>query len=63
MRVVALSGGHTREKAVEVLRRNPGLIASFSRALLENLSAKQSEEEFDEMLRSSVKEIYDASIL
>ncbi len=63
MRVVALSGGHSREKAVEELKRNPGLIASFSRALLEGLSAKQNQEEFDEILRKSVKSIYDASIL
>ncbi len=63
MRVVALSGGYSREKACEELKRNPGLIASFSRALVEGLSAKQSKEEFDEKMRKSVKDIYEASIL
>lgn len=62
MRVVALSGGYSREKAVELLRENHGLIASFSRALLEGLNAKQNQDEFDGMLGKSVKEIYDASI-
>lgn len=62
MRVVALSGGHSRDKAVELLEKNPGLIASFSRALLEGLNAKQNTEEFDITMRKSVKEIYDASI-
>lgn len=63
MRVVALSGGHSREKAVKLLEKNPGLIASFSRALLEGLNAKQNQLEFDATLRKSVREIYDASIV
>ena len=63
MRVVALSGGHSREKAVELLEKHPGLIASFSRALVEGLNAKQNQQEFDDTLRKSVKEIYDASIV
>ena len=62
MRVVALSGGYSKEDAVFRLRNNPGLIASFSRALVEGLNVNQSEEEFDDMLRNSVEEIYDASI-
>jgi fructose-bisphosphate aldolase class I len=62
VRVVALSGGYTREDANERLARNPGVIASFSRALTEGLSAKQSDEEFNAVLDSSVKGIYEASI-
>ena len=62
MRVVALSGGYEREDANARLARNPGLIASFSRALLEGLSDAQSQEEFDATLDSSVEAIYRASI-
>ncbi|QNQ91134.1 fructose bisphosphate aldolase [Corynebacterium poyangense] len=62
MRVVALSGGYERDDANERLSRNPGLIASFSRALTEGLSAQQSAEEFDATLAASVKDIYEASI-
>lgn len=62
VRVVALSGGYSREEANERLSRSPGLIASFSRALSEGLSAKQTEGEFDRMLAQSIKEIYEASI-
>ncbi|MBZ8176569.1 fructose bisphosphate aldolase [Corynebacterium sp. 3HC-13] len=62
MRVVALSGGYERDDANERLSRNPGLIASFSRALTEGLSAQQSAEEFDATLAASVKGIYEASI-
>ncbi len=62
MRVVALSGGYSREEAVMRLERNPGLIASFSRALLEGLNAHQSDEEFNTMLGNSIGEIYKASI-
>ncbi len=61
LRVVALSGGYPREEADERLARNPGLTASFSRALLEGLSAGQSDAEFDATLRRSVEEIYAAS--
>ncbi|MCF4007290.1 fructose bisphosphate aldolase [Corynebacterium uropygiale] len=62
MRVVALSGGYERDDANERLSRNPGLIASFSRALTEGLSAQQSAEEFDATLAASTKSIYEASI-
>lgn len=62
MRVVALSGGHSREKSVDLLAKNPDLIASFSRALLEGLSAEQSDSEFDQVLGKSIKKIYQASI-
>ncbi len=62
MRVVALSGGYSREEAVEKLSRNHGLIASFSRALLEGLDVSQNDDEFNEMLGNSIKKIYKASI-
>ena len=61
LRVVALSGGYPRDEADERLRRNHGLIASFSRALEEGLSVDQSDEEFTATLQRSVDEIYDAS--
>ena len=62
VRVVALSGGYTRDDANERLARNPGVIASFSRALTEGLSAQQSDDEFNAVLDASVKGIYEASI-
>lgn len=62
VRVVALSGGYSRQEANERLSRNPGLIASFSRALSEGLRADQTQGEFDRMLARSIKEIYEASI-
>ena len=62
MRVVALSGGYSRQEANERLSRSPGLIASFSRTLSEGLNANQTQGEFDRMLAQSIKEIYDASI-
>ena len=61
MRVVALSGGYEREDANARLARNPGLIASFSRALLEGLSDAQSQEEFDATLDSTIEAVYRAS--
>ncbi len=61
-RVVALSGGYSREKANALLAENNGLIASFSRALAEGLSAQQSDAEFDAMMTDSIKDIYEASI-
>ena len=61
LRVVALSGGYTREQANERLRRNHGLVASFSRALVEGLSAQQSDAEFNAMLDKSIQSIFDAS--
>ncbi len=62
LRIVALSGGYERKEANERLKRNPGVIASFSRALLEGLSAKQSDKAFDATLAASIEEIYRASI-
>lgn len=62
MRVVALSGGYSRDEANELLARNHGLIASFSRALAEGLSAQQSDAEFNAMMNDSVDRIYAASI-
>jgi fructose-bisphosphate aldolase class I len=62
LRVLALSGGYSREQAVDLLARNHGVIASFSRALLEGLSADQSDEEFDATLDHSVESIFQASI-
>jgi fructose-bisphosphate aldolase class I len=61
LRVVALSGGFSREDACRELARNPGMIASFSRALLSDLRAQQSDEEFDRTLGTAIDEIYDAS--
>ena len=62
VRVVALSGGYSRELANEMLSKNAGVIASFSRALTEGLSAHQSDAEFDSTLNLSVQSIYNASI-
>jgi len=62
MRVVALSGGYSREEADELLAKNTGLIASFSRALTEGLSVDQSDEQFDATLDKSIQSIYDASV-
>ena len=62
LRVVALSGGYSRDEANARLSRNPGVIASFSRALTEGLSAQQSESEFDAALDAAIESIYRASI-
>jgi fructose-bisphosphate aldolase class I len=62
LRVVALSGGYSREEAVELLARNHGVIASFSRALTEGLCVDQSDEEFDAALDQAIASIYQASI-
>jgi fructose-bisphosphate aldolase class I len=62
LRVVALSGGYTREEANARLARNPGVIASFSRALTEGLSVGQSDAQFDAMLDESIGTIYEASV-
>lgn len=62
VRVVALSGGYSREHANELLSLNNGLIASFSRAFTEGLNFHQTKEEFDEMMLNSIKSIYQASI-
>ncbi|NLA34838.1 MAG: fructose bisphosphate aldolase [Actinobacteria bacterium] len=61
VRVVALSGGYSREESNARLSRNPGVIASFSRALTEGLSAKQTDEEFTALLDESIQTIADAS--
>jgi fructose-bisphosphate aldolase class I len=61
LRVVALSGGYTREEANARLSRNPGVVASFSRALTEGLTAQQTEEDFDTLLDDAVSSIFAAS--
>lgn len=61
-RVVALSGGYDQQDANARLTRNPGLIASFSRALLEGLTAQQSDDDFDRTLAASIEAIYRASM-
>jgi fructose-bisphosphate aldolase class I len=61
LRVVALSGGFSREEACRQLAQNPGMIASFSRALLSDLRAQQSDEEFNRTLGTAIDEIYQAS--
>ncbi|BEO99315.1 fructose bisphosphate aldolase [Fusobacterium polymorphum] len=62
VRVVALSGGYSREKANDILSKNKGVIASFSRALTEGLSAQQTDDEFNKTLETTVEGIYQASI-
>ena len=61
LKVVALSGGYSREEANRRLAQNNGMIASFSRALTEGLSAQQSDAEFNDMLDASIQSIFDAS--
>lgn len=61
VRVVALSGGYTRAQANDMLARQHGMVASFSRALTEGLRADLSKEEFDSMLDTSIEEIFNAS--
>jgi len=61
LRVVALSGGFSRADACRELAKNPGMIASFSRALLSDLRAQQSDEEFNRTLGQAIDEIYEAS--
>ena len=62
LKVVALSGGYSRDDANAKLARNPGVIASFSRALTEGLSAQQSDAEFNQALDATIESIYRASI-
>jgi fructose-bisphosphate aldolase class I len=62
LRVVALSGGYSRDEACARLARDPGLIASFSRALLEGLTESQTDEQFNARLESSIEQIYQASV-
>ena len=61
VRVVALSGGYSREEGNERLRRNHGVVASFSRALVEGLSAQQSDAEYNALLDASIQSIFEAS--
>jgi fructose-bisphosphate aldolase class I len=61
VRVVALSGGYTREEANSRLRRNHAIVASFSRALVEGLSAQQTDAEFNAVLDASIQSICEAS--
>jgi fructose-bisphosphate aldolase, class I len=62
VRVVALSGGYSRQDANALLAKNNGVIASFSRALTEGLSAQQSDDQFNQLLDSTIQSIYDASL-
>jgi len=62
LRIVALSGGYSRDEACALLAKDPALIASFSRALLEGLTEGQTDEEFNSTLDSSIEEIYQASV-
>jgi fructose-bisphosphate aldolase, class I len=61
VRVLALSGGYTLEEANNRLRRNHGIVASFSRALVEGLSAQQSDAEYNRLLDASIRSIFEAS--
>ena len=61
VRVVALSGGYTRDEANHRLRRNHGMVASFSRALVEGLTAQQSDAEFNARLDAYIQNIFEAS--
>jgi fructose-bisphosphate aldolase class I len=61
LRVVALSGGYSRDEANKRLRRNHGVVASFSRALAEGLSAQQSAAQFNKVLDRSIQSTFDAS--
>jgi fructose-bisphosphate aldolase, class I len=62
LRIVALSGGYSRDEACTLLARDPTLIASFSRALLEGLTEGQTDQEFNAQLESSIEQIYQASV-
>ena len=62
LKVVALSGGYSRDDANKMLAENNGVIASFSRALTEGLSAKQSDDQFDALLDSTIQSIFNASV-
>ncbi|HTT38796.1 MAG TPA: fructose bisphosphate aldolase [Burkholderiales bacterium] len=62
LKVVALSGGYSRQEGNERLRRNHGVVASFSRALVEGLSAQQSDAEFNAMLDASIQSTFEASL-
>src|SRR5262249_21761246 len=61
LKVVALSGGYSREEGNNRLRRNHGVVASFSRALVEGLSAQQPEAEYNALLDAAIESIFEAS--
>ncbi len=61
LKVVALSGGYSRDEANRRLAQNNGMVANFSRALTEGLTAQQTDAEFDSMLDASIQSIFDAS--
>lgn len=61
LRVVALSGGYSRDEANRRLARQKGMVASFSRALVEGLTAQHSDAEFDEAMDTAIQSIFDAS--
>ena len=63
LRVLALSGGYSRDEACQLLSRDPAMIASFSRALLEGLTEDQADEQFNATLETSVEQIYQASVI
>jgi fructose-bisphosphate aldolase class I len=63
VRVVTLSGGYSREEGNDLLRRNHGIVASFSRALVEGLSVQQSDAEFNALLDESIQSIFEASTI
>jgi fructose-bisphosphate aldolase, class I len=62
VRVVALSGGYSQDEANNLLRQNHGVVASFSRALVEGLTAQQTDTEFNAVLNASIQSIFEASI-
>jgi fructose-bisphosphate aldolase class I len=62
LRVVALSGGFSRQEACRELAKNPGMIASFSRALLSDLRHQQTDGDFNRTLETAIDEIYEASV-
>ena len=62
LRIVALSGGYDRLYACKLLKSNKKMVASFSRALLEGLNVKQTDDEFTHALKKSIDMIYDASV-
>ncbi len=63
LRIVALSGGYSRDEANSRLRKNPGIVASFSAALLQGLSARQSDAEFNAVLDRSIQSVFDAAAI
>jgi fructose-bisphosphate aldolase class I len=62
LRVLALSGGYSRDEACELLAKDPSMIASFSRALLEGLADEQTDQQFNAQLETSIAQIFHASV-